>query len=285
MGKRVFKADTVKGIVPKIIDKLLKTRNSIKAELRKSTISDSSRRLFEIKNSAIKQVCAIIYGCLGSTYDGNCVAAPEIAAMITAVGREIWTSLKVHLQRKNHQIIHGVTDGFIIYTEFAKNVAGDLIEFAESCPYRCIPEIREELLGVYTKDKNCWIGMDTNGKLINKNVIESSSCEIQIRIELALFKILLMRVPSNSTISNMFVELQETLLIWSNHIDPTIHSNYFKFYVAKSPIFSPLTYPIRYSLSLSSSIKTMCALSTSTGKLSDLQSNMIDKILKAYIPI
>jgi DNA polymerase elongation subunit (family B) len=284
------------GIIPFIMNSLLTKRKEFIAridELEKNPKLDSRSKenqtqleFSKTQNKVYKEICAIIYGCLAGKRPGNVVSAPMASDVCTAIGRKLWSELCNFLKSKGHQVIHGQTDGVMIYTKNGKNLQNDLIEF-KSIGYPCYPEIRRRYSAVYLRDSVSWIGVEkSSGTLVNKGVISSYSPQIQIEIEKAMFAILLSgQSPGGKLCAALLETLQQILLIWSQYYDPTKVENYLVFYHRpnrKEKLHFELQ---RYSISIRESIDTILKEASAKKEISLQTQQLLDQIIRSYLPI
>lgn len=111
--------------LPKILRNLVKRRRAVK-ELIKNCKCPIERASLDIRQQALKLTANSIYGCLGFT--GSRFCNFEMAAFITAKGREILGETKILAESLNMKVIYGDTDSIMIHTKFP----GSLIYYDQS---------------------------------------------------------------------------------------------------------------------------------------------------------
>ncbi len=274
----------IKGILPFCIESLVEKRTAAK----RSKETENSQ--FEIdsldqQDKALKLCIATVFGCLRNKHHSNLISAPLVGEAIMAIGREIWKCLRDFLLSKSHEIIHGNTDGMIVYTKHSSNLPDDISQFKAHCLIRCFPEIRRYFDSIYIKDKTTWIGVASNTcKLINKNGIQAHTPEIQIRIELALFNRLLLEQPGRSMIFGMIEDLQEALEDYSQYVDASNPLLYFWYYRSNAPVFQPIFHPMRYEYRIHDNVIRIFNLAFQPDVMNEDQIETLNTLMFSYMP-
>lgn len=101
--------------LPKILRNLVKRRRAVK-DMIKGCKSAEEKTILDIRQQALKLTANSIYGCLG--FSGSRFCNYEMAAFITAKGREILGDTKVLAESLNMRVIYGDTDSIMIHTKF-----------------------------------------------------------------------------------------------------------------------------------------------------------------------
>ena len=97
-----------KGIVPRMVEYLINTRDQVKAQLKQEK-NPIARIVLDQRQLALKISANSIYGGLGAQKGGK-LPLPEAAACITAKSRESIMMVNNYLLREGHQIVYGDTD-------------------------------------------------------------------------------------------------------------------------------------------------------------------------------
>lgn len=166
--------------LPKILRNLVKRRRIVK-ELIKNTKCPIEKASLEIRQQALKLTANSIYGCLGFT--GSRFCNFEMAAFITAKGREILAETKVLAESLNMKVIYGDTDSIMIHTKFPGSLIyyDQAIESAKSLVKKInskFQNIEIELekafkkLLLYTKKKYAALIFDKNTSYIETKGID-----------------------------------------------------------------------------------------------------------------
>ncbi|KAM3129224.1 hypothetical protein pb186bvf_018699 [Paramecium bursaria] len=122
IGKR--SEDTVKGILPKVIENLVIKRQE--AKKRMNTSQGLEKQIQNIRQLAIKLVANSMYGCLGFKFSR--FYAVGIASLITSQGRNILMDSKATVEL-NHKVIYGDTDSMMIRPKLqAENTVWEVIK-------------------------------------------------------------------------------------------------------------------------------------------------------------
>jgi DNA polymerase alpha subunit A len=98
-------------ILPKIIHQLIKKRQDVKNEI-KRTSDPAMKDTLDIKQKAYKLVANSIYGCLG--FKNSRFFAQEMAALITEYGRSLLTSSANKVTELGYEVVYGDTDSLMI---------------------------------------------------------------------------------------------------------------------------------------------------------------------------
>lgn len=101
--------------LPKILRSLVKRRRTVK-DLLKNTKNSEELVILDIRQKALKLTANSIYGCLGFQNSRFCNF--EMAAFITAKGRELLNETKVVAEEMNMKVIYGDTDSIMIHTKY-----------------------------------------------------------------------------------------------------------------------------------------------------------------------
>jgi DNA polymerase I len=100
------------GIIPKILENLMNSRQAVKKKL-KSTKDPEKRRLLDAKQWALKILANAFYGHMG--YARAKIYNMAVAGSITAYGREIIQKTSKEIEEKfGHKIIYGDTDSVFV---------------------------------------------------------------------------------------------------------------------------------------------------------------------------
>ena len=101
--------DGTKGIMCQILDKLLKTRSSVK-KLMKNENDPFMKSIFDGLQQAYKVTANSLYGQLGSTFSQICFK--QIAASTTSIGREMLEFARDYMENVFPGIVEGLYEGF-----------------------------------------------------------------------------------------------------------------------------------------------------------------------------
>jgi DNA polymerase I len=105
-----------KGIVPRILERLMKERQAVKREMKKET-SPSRLREMKAKQFALKIMANASYGYFG--YPRSKLYSLDIANSITAFGRDMIKTTKEHIEKKfGYRVIYGDTDSVMVKVPF-----------------------------------------------------------------------------------------------------------------------------------------------------------------------
>lgn len=113
-------SETRKGVLPQILDNLLKTRKSIQNELKNTTCSQKYKQL-DAQQLSYKLCANAIYGILGCRFSP--LYYPEVAASVTGFGRFLSFIKRIliikYMQEDNitGRIIYGDTDSVMVEVE------------------------------------------------------------------------------------------------------------------------------------------------------------------------
>ncbi len=98
-------------ILPKIVQNLIKKRQEIKNEI-KRTKDKTLLETLDIKQKAYKLIANSIYGCLG--FKNSRFYARQLAALITSYGRNILQLSAKKVTELGHEVVYGDTDSLMI---------------------------------------------------------------------------------------------------------------------------------------------------------------------------
>ncbi len=121
-GAKFLSPDVKKGIIPDILEKLMKDRDKVKKQMK------TDKENYDYLNglqAAIKVLMNTFYGVLGTTFYR--FTNREISSAITAFARQTITSIIKDLENDGHKVIYGDTDS--IFIESGKKSVGEAIEF------------------------------------------------------------------------------------------------------------------------------------------------------------
>jgi len=105
---------TSPSFLPGVLRGIVNRRNTVK-DLIKSAKSPEERKALEIRQKALKLTANSIYGCLGFPSSRFCNF--EMAAFITAKGRELLNETKMAADEMGMRVIYGDTDSIMILTK------------------------------------------------------------------------------------------------------------------------------------------------------------------------
>ncbi len=280
------------GHLPKIMTQLISQRNIAKSNMKKAVVElDLEKRsrlhtLYDTRNKALKLAANMLLGMVASQYDQKYIGIPEIGALMTEIGRVVWTEFAHFLVSRKHEILQGTTDGFTLITQHGHLLDTHISEFQKTCRFTCFPEKRESLRGIYVASKTCWIGIGLDGTLYNKGTILSQSPIIQTHVERFLFTSCLKTRPSVSNIPVILKGVVSIVEQWSEQYSELNHENYFEFYRAMNPKFSLTFYPDRYAIKFKKSLISLFEyLFPNQPKVMDLIIDKIDDIMNTYMPV
>ncbi|XP_071440385.1 DNA polymerase alpha catalytic subunit [Hetaerina americana] len=110
-------ADTEQGVLPSEIRKLVESRRAVKRLMCSSNLTAAQRRQYDVRQMALKLTANSMYGCLG--FGASRFQARELAALVTAKGREILSRTRDLVQEKlNLTVVYGDTDSVMIDTKY-----------------------------------------------------------------------------------------------------------------------------------------------------------------------
>ncbi len=121
-GAKFLSPDIKKGIIPEILEELMKNRDEVKQQMKKDTEN------YEYLNGlqeAIKVLMNTFYGVLGTSFYR--FTNREISSAITAYARETITSIIKDLENMGITVIYGDTDS--IFIESNKKTIKEAIDF------------------------------------------------------------------------------------------------------------------------------------------------------------
>ena len=98
-------------ILPKIVQNLIKRRQEVKNEIKK-TKEKTILETLDIKQKAYKLIANSIYGCLG--FKNSRFYARQLAALITSYGRNILQLSASKVGELGHEVVYGDTDSLMI---------------------------------------------------------------------------------------------------------------------------------------------------------------------------
>jgi DNA polymerase I len=115
-GARFVPESVRKGIIPRILERLMKERQAVKREMRKETKSERVREL-KAKQFALKIMSNAFYGYFG--YPRSKVYSLDIANSITSFGRETIKKTKDYIEEKyKYRVVYGDTDSVMVKVPF-----------------------------------------------------------------------------------------------------------------------------------------------------------------------
>ncbi|KAG8221963.1 hypothetical protein J437_LFUL007804 [Ladona fulva] len=107
--------ETEPGVLPSEIRKLVESRRAVKKLMASPSITSAQYKQYDVRQMALKLTANSMYGCLG--FGGSRFQARELAALITAKGREILSRTRDHVQVKMAMnVVYGDTDSVMIDT-------------------------------------------------------------------------------------------------------------------------------------------------------------------------
>ena len=121
-GAKFLSPDVKKGIIPDILEQLMKDRDEVKKQMK------TDRENYEYFNGlqdAIKVLMNTFYGVLGTTFYR--FTNREISSAITAFARQTITSIISDLENDGNKVIYGDTDS--IFIESGKKTVDEAIDF------------------------------------------------------------------------------------------------------------------------------------------------------------
>jgi DNA polymerase I len=115
-GARFVPESVRKGMIPCILERLMKERQAVKREMRKETKGERVREL-KAKQFALKIMSNAFYGYFG--YPRSKVYSLDIANAITAFGRETIKRTKDYIEEKyKYRVVYGDTDSVMVKVPF-----------------------------------------------------------------------------------------------------------------------------------------------------------------------
>lgn len=113
----IFVPESVrKGIVPRVLERLMRERQVVKREMKKET-SHSRLREMKAKQLALKIMANASYGYFG--YPRSKLYSLDIANSITAFGRDTIKTTKEYIEKKyGYKVIYGDTDSVMVKVPF-----------------------------------------------------------------------------------------------------------------------------------------------------------------------
>ena len=106
-------SNSKKGLLPDIIGKLIKERQSIKLLLKQEQ-DNSKKTALDIRQKALKLIANALYGCLG--FANSRFYCEPIAALITQQGRKVLQHAVDITNKSGGEVIYGDTDSIMIQT-------------------------------------------------------------------------------------------------------------------------------------------------------------------------
>lgn len=111
IGVRFLSADQKEGLLPKILDRLMKERDDIKRKMNEAA-TENERKYYYGLQDAVKTLMNAFYGVFASAFYR--FTNPKIGASITAFARENIKSIIGKLEEEGIQIIYGDTDSIFL---------------------------------------------------------------------------------------------------------------------------------------------------------------------------
>ncbi|SMD31500.1 replicative DNA polymerase I [Picrophilus oshimae DSM 9789] len=133
-GARFLSPDIKKGLIPSMLESLMKDRDNIKKQM-KSSSGEEKEYLNGLQN-AIKVLMNTFYGVLGASFYR--FTNPEIGGAITSLGRVTIKNIIDKLESSGHRVIYGDTDS--IFIESGKKTKEDAIKFGNELSDRISKE-------------------------------------------------------------------------------------------------------------------------------------------------
>lgn len=166
--------------LPKILLNLVKRRRAVK-DLIKNCKNKEELAILDIRQKALKLTANSIYGCLGSPISRFCNF--EMAAFITAKGRELLNETKTIAENMGMKVIYGDTDSIMIHTKYpgCLNYYNQAIESAKilvtriNSKYKNIEIETEKVfkkLILYTKKKYAALVFNKQGSFIESKGLD-----------------------------------------------------------------------------------------------------------------
>jgi DNA polymerase I len=116
VGAKFVPESVRKGIVPRILEHLMKERQAVKKEMKKETNHERVREL-KAKQLALKIMANASYGYFG--YPRSKLYCLEIANSITAFGRDTIKNMKEFIEKKyGYRVVYGDTDSLMVKVPF-----------------------------------------------------------------------------------------------------------------------------------------------------------------------
>jgi DNA polymerase alpha subunit A len=107
--------DTVpEGILPIQIGNLVRSRQEIKAQMKKVNPGTDEYLRLDVRQKGLKLTANSMYGCLGFGMSRFC--AKTLAAMITSKGRELLSQTKIVVEKQGYTVVYGDTDSIMVNT-------------------------------------------------------------------------------------------------------------------------------------------------------------------------
>lgn len=101
--------------LPKILRSLVRRRRTVKEMIARCK-NPEERTMLDIRQKVLKLTANSMYGCLGSSVSRFCNY--EMAAFITAKGRELLNETRVAAEEMGMRVIYGDTDSIMIHTKY-----------------------------------------------------------------------------------------------------------------------------------------------------------------------
>uniref|UniRef100_A0A0C9QYY0 DNA polymerase n=1 Tax=Fopius arisanus TaxID=64838 RepID=A0A0C9QYY0_9HYME len=105
--------DVQTGVIPTEIRKLVESRSEVKKLIKTPNLSPELKLQYNIRQLALKLTANSMYGCLGAAHCR--FYAKNLAALVTAKGREILQNTKILVEKLNYDVVYGDTDSIMIY--------------------------------------------------------------------------------------------------------------------------------------------------------------------------
>ena len=121
-GARFLSADVKKGLIPDLLEQLMKKRDEVKKQMK---TDKSNYEYLDGLQAAIKVLMNTFYGVLGTSFYR--FTNREISSAITAFARNTITSIIDDLEKTGNKVIYGDTDS--IFIESGKETLDEAIEY------------------------------------------------------------------------------------------------------------------------------------------------------------
>lgn len=188
--------------LPRILRSLVRRRRAVK-EMISGCKSPEEKAVLDIRQRALKLTANSIYGCLGSPISRFCNY--EMAAFITAKGREILNETRVVAEGMGMRVVYGDTDSIMIHTKHPGRLEhySCAVESARAlvakvnAKYRNIEIELEKVfkkLLLYTKKKYAALVFDANGSYIETkglDLVRRDFCRASTDLSRSILNIML----------------------------------------------------------------------------------------------